>query len=229
MRRSLTCSSRSVNGRYCNAYRYEGAEIDVCDSALDAVLVAELFADEALDPAEKEALFPAMVLADPDGAIAAVGAGSFWDMLDSVSWDAFGLDLLGRRTEQVEEPVFDWAEDAARIRASLLQAYGLSWDEAAPRTGYAEMCGLLAGLMEAGETPLQQAVYYRIADRPSETKYNRAAVEAFDARREHYRLHRRAASPEEEAGCANDAMASAFMGEWAAAERAAGKGVSRGR
>lgn len=228
MRRSLTCSSRSVNGRYCNAYRYEGAEIDVCDSALDAVLVAELFADEALDPAEKEALFPAMVLADPDGAIAAVGAGSFWDMLDSVSWDAFGLDLLGRRAEQVEEPVFDWAEDAGRIRASLLQAYGVSWDEAAPRTSYADMCDLLAGLMEAGETPLQQAVYYRTAEPPRETRYNRDTVEAFRARREHFRL-RREPSAADAAEAANDAMASAFMGEWAAAERAAGKGARDGR
>lgn len=227
MRRSLTCSSRSVNGRYCNRYEYEGAEVDVCDSALTAVLLAELFADEGLEPAEKEALFPAMVLADPGAALAAVGAGSLWDMLAAVSWDAFGLDLLGEHSCEVEEPVFDWAEDAGRIRASLLQAYGLSWDEAAPRTSYADMCDLLAGLMESGETPLQQAVLYRTAEPPRETRYNRDLVEAFRAKREHYRL-RRETSPADAAEAANDAMASAFMGEWAAAERAAGKGAGRG-
>lgn len=228
MRCSLTRSSRSVNGRYCNRYEYEGAEVDVCDSALTAVLLAELFADEGLEPAEKEALFPAMVLADPGAALAAIGAESFWDMLAAVSWDAFGLDLLGEHRGEAEEPVFDWAEDAGRIRASLLQAYGLSWDEAAPRTSYADMCDLLAGLMESGETPLQQAVLYRTAEPPRETKYNRELVEAFRARREHYRL-RREASPADTAEAANDAMASAFMGEWAAAERAAGKGAAHGR
>lgn len=228
MRRSLTCSSRSVNGRYCNRYEYEGAGVDVCDSALTAVLLAELFADEGLEPGEKEALFPVMVLADPEAALASCGDGSFWDMLAAVSWDAFGLDLLGEHPGEVEEPVFDWTEDAGRIRASLLQAYGVSWEEAAPRTSYADMCDLLAGLMESGETPLQQAVLYRTAEPPRETRYNRDLVEAFRAKREHYRL-RREASAADAAEAADDAMASAFMGEWAAAERAAGKGAGNGR
>lgn len=90
------------------------------------------------------------------------------------------------------------------------------------------MCDLLAGLMESGETPLQQAVLYRTAEPPRETRYNRELVEAFRAKREHYRL-RRETSPADAAEAANDAMASAFMGEWAAAERAAGKGAGNGR
>ncbi len=218
MRRSLTSSSRSVGGRYCNEYEYEGARVDVCDSALTAVLLAELFADEGLEGDEKEALFPAMVLADPDAALAAVGPGSFWAMLAHVSWEAFGLDLLGEHAGEVEEPVFDWTEDAGRIRASLLQAYGIAWDETAPRTSYTEMCDLLAGLMEAGETPLQQAVLYRTAEPPRETKYNREQVEAFRARREHFRL-KGAGRAADAAEAANDAMASMFMAELAAAKR----------
>lgn len=218
MHRSLTRCSRSVNGRYCNEYEYEGARVDVCDSALVAVLVSELFADEGLEASEKEALFPAMVLADPDAALAAVGRDSFWPMLAHVSWEAFGLDLLGEHEGDVEEPVFDWAEDAGRIRASLLQAYGIAWDEAAPRTSYTEMCDLLAGLMEAGETPLQQAVLYRTAEPPRKTKYNREQVEAFRARREHFRL-KGAGRAADAAEAANDAMASMFMAEFAAAKR----------
>lgn len=218
MRRSLTRASRTTNGRYCNRYDYGGAGYDVCDSALAAVLLSELFADDGLEPAEKEALLPAMVLADPEGALATCGAESFWDMVASVCWEAFGLDLLGEHAGEVEEPVFDWVEDAGRIRASLLQAYGLSWDEAAPRTSYAEMCDLLAGLMESGETPLQQAVLYRTAEPPRETRHNREQVEAFRARREHFRLKGRGPA-QDAAQAANDAMASMFMSEFAAAKR----------
>ena len=49
MRRSLTTRSGTVNGRFCTTYEYEGAEYDVCDSALNAMLVNELFADGVND------------------------------------------------------------------------------------------------------------------------------------------------------------------------------------
>lgn len=224
MGRSLTTRGRTVNGRFCTRYEYEGAGYDVCDSALNAMLVNELFADEAVDEADKQELLPAMLFADPRAAAEAAGPGGFWDMVDAVLWDAMGVDLYGTRGAAGHEaPVFDWDEDAGRIRASLLQAYGVDWSEEAGRMSYAEFLDLVSGLMEAGETPLQQAIYYRTAKCPRETKNNREYVEAFRARARHFAL-KGARSEADRAAAANDAMASAFAGELAAAERAVSAG-----
>lgn len=220
MRRSLTTRSGTVNGRFCTTYEYEGAEYDVCDSALNAMLVNELFADTELSEEDKQQLLPAMLFADLPAAIETAGREGFWDMVDAVLWDAMGVDLYGTRgAAGREEPVFDWDEDAGRIRASLLQAYGLDWDAVAGSMSYSAFLDLVAGLMESGETPLQQAIYYRTAKCPKETKDNGEYVEAFRARAAHFALHadRTEASRMD---AANGAMASAFAAEFAAAERA---------
>lgn len=224
MGRSLTTRGGTVNGRFCTRYEYEGAGYDVCDSALNAMLVNELFADKTVDGADKQELLPAMLFADLPAAIEAAGPDGFWDMVDAVLWDAMGVDLYGTRGAAGHEaPVFDWDEDAGRIRASLLQAYGVDWSEEAGRMSYAEFLDLVSGLMEAGETPLQQAIYYRTAKCPRETKGNREYVEAFRARARHFAL-KGARSEADRAAAANDAMASAFAGEFAAAERAVSAG-----
>ena len=226
MRRSLTRSSRVVGGRRCSRYEYGGASYDVCDSALNAMLVGELFADESLSELDKQRLLPEMLFPDPGAALELAGRTRFWDMVDSVLWDSMGVDLYGTRgATGHEDPVFDWEEDAGRIRASLLQAYGIDWGRDAGRISYAEFLDLVAGLMEAGETPLQQAIYYRTAKAPRENKHNGEYVRAFRARAEHFRL-RGAASEGDRAGTQDAAMASAFAAEFAAAERAAREGVA---
>ena len=220
MRRSLTTKSGTVSGRFCTTYEYEGAGYDVCDSALNAMLVNELFTDNELSEEDKQRLLPAMLFADLPAAIETAGRDGFWDMVDAVLWDAMGVDLYGTRgAAGAEEPVFDWDEDAGRIRASLLQAYGLDWDAVAGSMSYGAFLDLVAGLMESGETPLQQAIYYRTAKCPRENKNNREYVEAFRARAAHFALH----ADRTEAGrmdAANGAMASAFAAEFAAAQRA---------
>ena len=220
MRRSLTTRSGTVNGRFCTTYEYEGAGYDVCDSALNAMLVNELFADTELSEEDKQQLLPAMLFADLPAAIETAGRDGFWDMVDAVLWDAMGVDLYGTRgAAGSEEPVFDWDEDAGRIRASLLQAYGLDWDAVAGSMSYGAFLDLVAGLMESGETPLQQAICYRTAKCPRKNKNNREYVEAFRARAAHFALH----ADRTEAGrmdAANGAMASAFAAEIAAAQRA---------
>lgn len=221
MRRSLTTQSGTVNGRFCSKYEYDGAEYDVCDSALNAMLVNELFADECLDEADKQRLLSAMLFPDPAAALEKAGRERYWDMVDSVLWDAMGVDLYGTRgAASGEEPVFDWDEDAGRIRASLLQAYGVNWDEAAGGMSYAAFLDLVAGLMEFGETPLQQAIYYRTAKCPKETKNNKEYIEAFRAKQRHFALRGERAD-EGRIEARDTAMASAFAAEFAAAERAA--------
>ena len=220
MRRSLTTQSGTVNGRFCTRYEYDGAGYDVCDSALNAMLVNELFADECLDEADKQRLLSAMLFPDPAAALEKAGRERYWDMVDSVLWDAMGVDLYGTRgAVSGEEPVFDWDEDAGRIRASLLQAYGIGWDEAAGAMSYAAFLDL-----ESGETPLQQAIYYRTAKCPKETKNNKEYVEAFRAKQRHFALRGERAD-EGRIEARDTAMASAFAAEFAAAERAA-KAVS---
>lgn len=220
MSRSLTTQSKAVNGRFCSTYEYEGEQFDVCDSARNAMLVNELFADAELTEEDKQLLLPAMLLPDLAAAVEKAGRERFWDMVDSVLWDAMGVDLYGTRgAAGSEEPVFDWDEDAGRIRASLLQAYGVNWDEVAGSMSYGAFLDLVAGLMESGETPLQQAIYYRTAKCPKETKDNREYVEAFRARARHFAL--RGERPEgDRMAAANNAMASAFASEFAAAGRA---------
>lgn len=58
---------------------------------------------------------------------------------------------------------------------------------------YGAFLDLVAGLMESGETPLQQAIYYRTAKCPKETKNNKEYIEAFRARAQPFRAARRAA------------------------------------
>ncbi len=226
--RELTRGSSTSSGRFCSRYEHDGAEYDVCDSALNAILINELFEDEALEPSEKEQLLPRMLFPDAEAALAKSGPEGFWPMVVDVAWQAFGIDMDGSHAHAAEKPVFDWDEDAGRIRASLLQAYGIDWDEACRTMSYAAFCDLVAGLMEAGETPLQQAIYYRTAKPPKQTKHNGEYVRAFKARADHYRLgaKSRARTQEDAMKAANDAMASAFASEYRAAS--AREGVRHG-
>lgn len=187
---SLTRRSRKVNGRLVSDYTWRGNVIGVRDSARNALLVIELFADEQLAPEQKEPLLVRMLFEDPQQAMGIAGA-NLDDLLACIVWDAFGLDITAdhEHASEYEEPVFDWNEDAGRIRASLLQCYGTQWDEASASMTYLDLCSLLGSLLESeSETPFQQAIYYRTAKPPKPTKYNRELRDAFDARARHYAL-----------------------------------------
>ena len=71
--RELTRGSSTSSGRFCSRYEHDGAEYDVCDSALNAILINELFEDEALEPSEKEQLLPRMLFPDAEAALAKSG------------------------------------------------------------------------------------------------------------------------------------------------------------
>lgn len=115
---SLTRRSRTVNGRIVSDYTWRGNVIGVHDSARNALLVIELFGDEQLAPEQKEPLLVRMLFEDPAGAVAMAGP-ELGDLLASIVWDAFGLDITAdhEHAREYEPPVFDWDEDAARIRA----------------------------------------------------------------------------------------------------------------
>ncbi len=205
-------------GNAVSAYEWRGCEVWVRDSARTALLVFELFADEELEPEEKAFLLPRMMFADPQGAIE-VGGDDAGQLLIDLVWDAYGLDISGDQS-RVEESVFDWEQDADRIRASLLSAYSMTWEQAACLP-YSELIGLLASLMETGvSTPFREAVSARVAKVPKITKYNKEERDAIKARKEHFALKSR---KPDAVKAANDAASDTF-----AAAKARAKAASHG-
>lgn len=216
---SLTRKTRRSGGRLASAYSWRGLRMDVCDSARNGILVIELFKDEELRPDEKAQLLVRMLFPDPSAAVAAAG-DQLGELLTHIVWEAFGLDVSadGRHASEYEAPAFDFEQDAARIRASLLQCFGLDWDEACERLTYADMCSLLGMLLEADtETPFQQAIYYRTAKPPKRTKHNADLCDAFEARAKHFAL----GSAADTAQAANDTTAGMFAAMKRAAQRGA--------
>lgn len=212
---SLTQKTRHDSaGRIISAYPWRGQQVDVFDSARNAILIIELFRDEGLEPEHKAQLLVRMLSPNPEATIAMAGDG-LGDLLCTIVWDAFGLDITKDQihASESEGAVFDWEEDAGRIKASLLQSYGLDWDDVSRRMSYSDVCALLGTMLEADtETPFQQAVMYRTAKPPTPNKYNKAECDAFEARRRHFAL-----GGAHDAKTANDTTADMF----AAMKRAA--------
>ena len=112
-------------------------------------------------------------------------AAEFVRMRDAAVWDMCGLDLSGDRPH--ETPLWDLEEDAARIRTSFRQAYGIEWDEVRGRISFAEFVALVGGCPQ--DTPLGAAIHYRNpATKPKPTKYNRQEVEAWNAAHKAFEL-----------------------------------------
>lgn len=214
---SLTRNSNHINGRLVSDYAYQGKQVGVCDSARNGILIIELFQDEELSPEEKGELLVRMLFPNPEQTVAEYG-DQIWELIIFVIWEAFGLDVSadGRYATEHRPAVFDFEEDAARIRASLLQCFGIDWDEAACALSYADMTSLLGMLLEADtETPFQQAIYYRTAKPPKRNKHNGDYCDAFEERRKHFALSKKDTTTE------NDTTAGMF----AAAKRVAQRGA----
>lgn len=207
------------DGRLVSTYTWRGQQVDVFDFARNAILIFELFEDEELEPYYKAQLLVRMLFPDPETTIAVAG-DDLGDLLCTIVWDAFGLDITADHSHAAESEtaVFDWEEDAGRIRASLLQSYGLDWDEVSRSMSYSDICALLGAMLEAdAKTPFQQAIAYRTAKPPKRNKHNGDICDAFEARREHFALGAGKGTTKS----ANDTTADMF----AAMKRAAQKGA----
>lgn len=190
------------------------------DSTRRALLVIELFADESIQPEQKALWLPHMMFADPPAARDASGDDP-QGMVAALAWEAYGIDIAGDRPHDSGAAAFDWAQDAARIRASLMSAYGLEWDDASRRLSFCDLVGLLASLMETAEsTPFAEAVSARLAKPPKPTKWNKEEREALEARKRHFALKSGASDPVE---AANTEAADSFAAALAAAKRKAAR------
>lgn len=202
------------------AYDWNGGRVWVRDSAKRALLVIELFADESVRPEQKALWLPHMMFADPPAARDAAGDDP-QGMAAHIAWEAYGIDITGGRSRDAGAAAFDWVQDAARIRASLMSAYGLDWDRASRSLSFCDLCGLLGSLMETAESsPFAEAVSARLAKPPKPTKWNREEREALEARKRHFALKTAAADP---VRAQNDAAADQFAAALAAAKRKAAR------
>ena len=187
-----------ADGRPWRRYDVLGRQVRVFDDFETAMLMNEMMEDPLFEPHEKDELALRMVTPDPARFAEAFG-GRARDALAEVLRQAFGY---GEDGQGEGERAMDLDEDAARIRATMLAAYGLREAEwrAMP---FRDVCDLLA--LAPRETPMGQAVYYRTAKRPKATKGNKEALRAFDEARRFYRLGESKA-PEK----ANDRATGAF-------------------
>ena len=177
------------------AYEWNGARVWVRDSARRALLVIELFADETVEPEQKALWLPHMMFADPPAARDAAGDDP-QGMVAALAWEAYGIDVTGDRPPDSGAAAIDRAQDAARIRASHMSAYGLEWDDASRRLSFCDLVGLLASLMETAEsTPFAEAVSARLAKPLKPTKWNKEEREALEARKRHFALKTGASDP----------------------------------
>lgn len=217
---SLTQESKLLKNKVLTTYQWQGRSVEVFDSTANAILLLELFNDQELTGEEKSIivllrLFPR---SHAEYYVQELTDDELTDLLTTILWDAFGLDISEehKRESSYDKPVFDFDKDAARIKASFMQAYGLDLAEYASKLPYVDFCGFVGTLMESGEqTPLSEAITYRTAKPPKTTKYNKEERERFNALRKHYAMDTSALASDP-----NDATAAMFE---AALREAGGK------
>lgn len=207
---SLTQESRLLNDKAITTYQWRGRSVDVFDYTANAIFLHELFNDQELTGEEKSIvvllrLFPrshAQYYAQE------LTGEELTDLLTTILWDAFGLDVSKEHKHETsyDNPIFDFKEDATRIQASFMQAYGIDLTYLTNKITYADFCGLVGALIESGEqTPLSEAITYRTAKPPKANKYNKEERERFNALRKHYAMNASTSASD-----VNDATAAMF-------------------
>lgn len=179
----LLTRSEVVDGRTCHVYESCGGEYLVHDDARTALRIIRLFGDEEARPEQKLDVLLREVFARPEDVRRA--GSDLWRVIADITWQAYSLDLMDEH-HSTGRRVLDWEEDAPRVKATLLQAYGLMWEEICTRVSYRDLVDMVC--MAPRETPMGTALYYRVADPPKRTKGNAEQVRAFRKMKELYRL-----------------------------------------
>lgn len=201
-----------------------GIDVRVDDSLANFQLVCEALDDDLLEDGERFDVLLYLLYADPQGVCDALGDHVLGFLLDTL-WEAFGIDLKGEH-ETDDRRLLDWEQDHDRIVVTCRAAYGMGYDEFEDLP-YKECC-LLMGLAPH-ETPMGQAIHYRVAKPPKATKYNREQVEDFRKAQKFYRLEKhRPTTGRDATREANDAASASFRAMAAAAQtRESGGGDGR--
>ena len=202
------------DGTMAMRYPWRGETVLVRDGAVEAMRMVEALSDATAPEERRRDEFLGLMFPDLADAMCACDwePAQLAELAAQAAWDVLGVDLRGDRP--CEEPVWDLEEDAARIRTSLRQAYGIDWDAERGRVSFAELVALIGGCPE--DTPIGRAIHYRTrSTRPRPTKYNRKEVEAWDRAHRAYALHGRSSRGTDEG------VSAAMDGAFAALRRAA--------
>lgn len=183
---SLTSTRVPLDGGgSATPYEWEGETVLVRDDALAILECIELLQDDEMSEEEKARRFIPLFFANWEDAYAACDyePKRFGRLIVDAVWDVCGVDLDGSR--QHDEPLWDPVEDAAIIRTSFREAYGIDWDEVRGGIGFAEFVALVGGVPR--DTPLGMAIHYRNPNtrpKPAKKNANKKEIEEWD------RLHR---------------------------------------
>ena len=199
-------------------YEWEGETVLVRDDAETVLECISLLRDEDAPAEEKSRRFMGLFFADWRDAYAACDydPARLGRLIEDAVWDVCGLDIAGGR--QHDRPLWDPVEDAAIIRTSLRQAYGIDWDEVRGEVSFAEFVALVGGVPR--DTPLGMAIHYRnpkTRPKPAKRGANRKEIEEWDRLHRALALRCRSSRGAGEKGQSDGAMRDAF----AALKRAA--------
>lgn len=204
---------RHPDGRLVSRYDIEAGAFWVADGAREALSVLSLFKDRQATAKQKADALYRRMLPCP-ASLWGRSAEEVTRIIEELAWQAYGLDVTSghEHASECDEPVFDYDEDAARIKASLLAYYGIDWDKACDDMTFADASALLSQICESDRTeslsglptfttPFAQAIFYRTAKPPKPTKANKGLREAFAAMRDRLAMGSKRSSAE----AANDA------------------------
>lgn len=186
----------------------------VHDTLGDFLLVRDILQDELLDDQERFDALLMVLYPDPQGVCDALGEDVL-GFLTATLWDCFGIDIDGTH-EADENRIIDWDEDRDRMMVTARQAYQMGWDHLT-QLAYKEACGLM--MLAPHETPMGQAVYYRTAKPPKQTKHNAEYVRDWRKARDAYRLHENETTSVERQQAAEMAQLTALMEHAKAAQK----------
>ena len=167
------------DGRRYGIYEVFGQPVRVFDSFSAAMRCSEAMADRVLGAEGRFDVMLGLLTCDPEGFVSRFGDMSAQALLD-VMGQAFGWEFGDEPGE--DGGVIDWEADESRVRVTMRMAYGLG-DEF-EQLPYREVVDLVA--MAPHETPMGQAVYYRVADAPDTD--DEETLAEFERMRDHYSL-----------------------------------------
>lgn len=200
----LTQSKRLSDGRRFALIAWRGVNVMHYDDAFTGLRVAELLADEDVEPMVKAEIAAKLLFVNPDKVMASVE--SPLDLIVELVWKVARVDMDGTH-EANGKKLIDWEQDEQRIRASVWQTYGKPVEEILAEVTLDEFASMLS--MCPHETPIGQALYYRTAKPPKPSKHNAQEREAFNKAKRFYALKQ----SDDDMRNAADMLAAALVGK----------------
>lgn len=180
----LTQSNLEERGHKIKIIQWEGKRVRVYCDAVTALRVAEMLEDEQLDAYTKRELLEELLIVNKAAAREAID--DFIGFLAEVAWEVAKVDMTGDHASEPGDKVIDWDKDAKYIEATLWQTYSMSAQEMGRKVSLEQFVDLLANAPY--ETPMGQAIHYRIAEEPKRTKYNEEEIKHFRKMRDFWAL-----------------------------------------